>query len=345
MQIFIFIGDIFTRAFDGEAYPIIILALTLFLIISYFKRILLKDSEEELYKTIDINNKLLFDKENVINEYKKKLGIAESDIKNQNTKIESLNNQNNTFKKNEIGYNDRIKLLQDKYSSIYREYNLHKNTSKNETSKLRSFQISPHFLKNLLNKAFLESEISLNNNLKHSFSLFGRKYFSLKKIQKGIDIHNKTLTELLLLLTDILEYFLYGIQAPKVHIDIELDKLNKFCRLIELNKGIRIIFDKSINNHHIYIPPTILFNYIDNAIKHGYFNKNNTINIKLQIDNNKLEYIVTTPLHPKMDSSKAIGGNGTEDFKKCFEYYENSDYLVTSEVIENKHIAKLNITL
>ena len=204
--------------------------------------------------------------------------------------------------------------------------------------------MSPHFLKNLINKAFIESKLSFeNDNLKTSFSILGKKYSTKENLIEQLNLYNKKLDKSLLLLIDTLNYLLYCSSTSKVHLQTETSQLTKFYQLIEINSDIKVEMVNKLDNLNIHITPTILFNYIDNAIKHGYF-KTRPLLINLACINNILHYSVETPLHPKMNHKKVLGGIGNTDFENSLKQNGN-EYEISNEIVNDTYIANLKIAL
>jgi len=325
-----------TDAQNFDTYAITIILLTILLLISYFRRNIIKSNMNDLLK----------EKQNL----KNKLFQSQSEANNLSQKLTESLNKNKAYEEQEAIFKNKISeikkelySIREKYSAIYQQLLLVNESKKNIETQLQSYRLSPHFLKNLINKAFIESKLSFeDDDIKTNFSFFGRKYSRKENLAKQLELYKEKLDKSLILLIDILNYLLYSSGANKVHLQTEKTHLAMFCKLIEMHNNVKVELREKFDKSDIYIQPTILFNFIDNAIKHGYF-KNKPLLIKLSCDGNVLDYSVETPLHPKMNNTK-MGGIGNNDFecfiKRCYDSYE-----ISNDIIDNTYIAKLKIIL
>lgn len=348
MGILRFLKRLVNDASDMDGYAILIIALIILRIISYFRRRHTESINEDLRKEkqefegkIKTSEAEKHKLKNDIIQIRKK---ADSDLKQSHDKIKTYQEKESQFINQIAEFKNEFEIIREKYSSSYEQLLHSKESHRDAETRLHSYRLSPHFLKNLINKAFIESKLSFDeNDIKTSFSVLGKKFSTKENLIKQLNVYNEKLDKSLLLLIDTLNYLLYSTSAKKVHLQTEISQLEMFCQLIEMHKDIKVEISKNFDDKDFYIPPTILFNYIENAITHGYF-KGKPLQIHLSSQNNIFDYTVTTPLHPEMNSDKVLGGIGNNDFESSLK--RNTDtYELKNEIINNTYVAKLKVKI
>ncbi|SMO39805.1 hypothetical protein SAMN06265379_101526 [Saccharicrinis carchari] len=345
MAILKVIKEIFVDAFDGNRYAIVALVAIVLLIISYLRKLFVEGANQELEnELVDVSKEL----EKTAFQLSKTIEIVKGRdvlVEKKSGEIKKLICAKDKLYASNQQLNEEITKYQEKYSALYQQLNENNTKSQLKEQQFLGYRLSPHLLKNIINKVFLESKVNFDiHSTKASFSFFGNKYFSAKRLERNIKYFNNDLNESLSLLVEILNYLTYGISADKVHVDMEIAHLTKFCKLIEINKGIKIEIENAIYQSEFDIPPSIFFNFIDNALKHGYFHTNKTLNVHLSYADKMLEYRVVSPIHPKMDK-KVLGGIGNHDFEKLLQRHVNANFTITNEIKMNTYIAKLKIAI
>ncbi len=103
-------------------------------------------------------------------------------------------------------------------------------------------QIHPHFLFNTLN------------------TIYG---FALKQ--------SKQTPEIILMLSNLLDYILYQINKPKVSLKEEILHIREYIELekIRFQDTLKVIFNSNEINDEIQIAPMLLIPFVENAFKHG----------------------------------------------------------------------------
>ncbi|RXQ97406.1 hypothetical protein EO244_00525 [Ancylomarina salipaludis] len=337
MHILRFFQRLIDDAQDMNGYAIIIIVLLILLVISYLRRKFADSNSENLE-----SEKLAFEqkfKEIEAERYKLQMQV------NENQKqIELYQNSENQLRKEICDLKEKNTNYQDKYSKAYQELLLAKEKFKASENQLHAYRLSPHFLKNLINSAFIESKLRIEDySIKNCFSLFGFKLYTLNNLKLNLNTYNDKLEKSLTLLIDILNYLIYSHSISNIHLQTEISHLEKFCSLIEMNKNIKVDIITKLNRTDIQVPPTVLFNYIDNAIKHGYFKKK-ALKINLTSRQNIFEYSVETPMHPEMNQKKLLGGLGDQEYSKFLDQSSNT-YNISNTIHNNTYIAKLQLTV
>ncbi|WP_339888293.1 histidine kinase [uncultured Flavobacterium sp.] len=169
-------------------------------------------------------------------------------------------------------------------------------------------QIHPHFLFNTLN------------------TIYG---FALKK--------SEFTPELILKLSNLLDYILYQVQKPKVLLSEEIEHINEYIDLekIRFEDRLKVKFSYPKIMENIEIAPMLLIPFIENAFKHGnIINGFLTIYINLSLtENNQLLFgIKNSFLNNNIAETTGIG---LENIRKRLELLFPNKYDLKTELKEN----------
>ena len=178
-------------------------------------------------------------------------------------------------------------------------------------------QIHPHFLFNTLN------------------TIYG---FALKK--------SDYTPEIILKLSNLLDYILYQVQKPKVSITEEIAHINEYIDLekIRFQDRLQVEFTSSIANNFLEIPPMLFMPFIENAFKHGsIINHFLSIEIELAIHNNQLSFSCKNSAITKEKSLS--NGIGLENIKKRLHLLYPENHILTIATIEDSFVVNLTIKL
>lgn len=176
-------------------------------------------------------------------------------------------------------------------------------------------QIHPHFLFNTLN------------------TIYG---FALKQSKETPDI--------ILKLSDLLDYILYQVKKPRVSLQNEVNHIQQYIELekIRFRDELEVSFGTSGVNEHIQIAPMIFLPFVENAFKHGspvdgLFQVQVMINVEEDILFFEMKNTCTFKEHES--------GIGLENIKKRLElvYPESHDVQIRHE--EHFFSVKLKIAL
>jgi two-component system LytT family sensor kinase len=213
-----------------------------------------------------------------------------------------------------------IKLIQHNYKSVLKNEDLKNKIlqtqlqlKKQELSMLK-MQIHPHFLFNSLN------------------TIYG---FALKKRDEA--------PEMILKLSNLLDYILYQIEKPTVFLENEINHLEDYISLEKLRfhdtLQVNLIKESAVEN--INIAPMMLIPFIENSFKHGAIvNGVLVINILIKKIDNTLLFEVENSI---IEKSKSEGGIGLVNIQKRLKMlYPNAH---TLEINENDQRFKVSLTL
>ncbi len=138
-----------------------------------------------------------------------------------------------------------IKLIKYIYKKEKEQQELARKTLEAELKFLKS-QIHPHFLFNTLNNLYA---------------------LTLKGSKKA--------PEIVLKLSDLLDYMLYECNSNKIAISKEVDLINNYLSLEKLRYADRldVSFNYSVESMEAEIPPMLILPFVENCFKHGVSNK------------------------------------------------------------------------
>ena len=168
-------------------------------------------------------------------------------------------------------------------------------------------QIHPHFLFNTLN------------------TLYG---FALKKADET--------PEMILKLSNLLDYLLYQVDKPFVLLADEINHINDYIELekMRFNNTLQVEFRVINMIDSIKIAPMLLIPFVENSFKHGSIqNGILNINIELSCKDKQLRFLIE---NTHAESEKNHSGIGLENIKKRLELlYKNKYELKIAESEDN----------
>ncbi len=183
-------------------------------------------------------------------------------------------------------------------------------------------QLSPHFLFNTMNN-----------------------FYGLAVSQ------SKQLPDLMLRLSELMRYSLYGTDKPQVLLSDELNYLKNYIELerIRLEDSLKLEFKTDIDEtKHYKIAPLLFIVFIENAFKHSKKNKNSIIDIKIDIktfDNNDLIFTINNYYAPLYEN-EVNKGIGIENIKKRLEIlYPNDTHNLKIQNLNDVFFIQLKIKL
>lgn len=178
-----------------------------------------------------------------------------------------------------------VKIFKWWYTDQQYKMQLEREKLSSEIKYLKA-QIHPHFLFNTLNNLYA---------------------LTLKQSKKAADVVIK--------LSNILDYMLYHSGNERVLLEKELNILNSYIELEKIRYGDRLDLEYKVNGEPsaFEVAPLILFPFVENAFKHGASNDSATpsISILIVIKREKLMLTVKNSLPPgkvpEIDNSNGIG--------------------------------------
>ncbi|WP_074409327.1 sensor histidine kinase [Aquimarina megaterium] len=176
-------------------------------------------------------------------------------------------------------------------------------------------QIHPHFLFNTLN------------------TMYG---FALKKSEET--------PEMILRLSNLLDYLLYQVDKPLVPLKQELDHIKDYVTLekMRFHDTLDVIMDFENVNDSIHIAPMLLIPFVENSFKHGQIrNKKLSIYMKLTHIDNVVHFCIKNSIYSSSENDP--DGIGFSNIKKRLSslYADNHELLISID--EQWHSVELNL--
>lgn len=219
-----------------------------------------------------------------------------------------------------IALTGSFKILKHNFKALEEKKNLENKflqtqlQLKEQELRFLKMQIHPHFLFNTLN------------------TVYG---FALKK-------SNKT-PELILKMSNLLDYILYQVDKPKVLLKDEVNHIQDYISLekIRFQDSLYIDFKKEIENNDIEIVPMLLLPFVENAFKHGsQINEVLNIKIVLKADEQNLIFKVENSAINKQNSKNGIG---LENLKKRLKMLYKDKFLLN--INHENELFKINLKI
>lgn len=214
-----------------------------------------------------------------------------------------------------------IKLWKQWYRNQQTNQNLEKQKLEAELKLLRA-QIHPHFLFNTLNNLYA---------------------LTLKKSDKA--------PEIVLKLSELLNYMLYECNAPKVSLEKEVKLIKDYIDLEKLRYGERLNVKTEIKGNiiGIQIAPMLILPFVENSFKHGVSVnlENPFVNIKLSVDNYQLSLIVenSKEIADEKDNRGYKEGIGLKNVKRRLELLYNSNYSLNIFDMKDRFRIELEVSI
>jgi sensor histidine kinase YesM len=177
-------------------------------------------------------------------------------------------------------------------------------------------QIHPHFLFNTLN------------------TIYG---LALKQ--------SKQTPEIILKLSNLLDYILYQVEKPRVSLREEVLHIKEYIELekIRFQDTLKVEFNSSDIHEKIQIAPMLLIPFVENAFKHGKLTQGYLrIRIDILVENLMLDFSIKNSV-----LSEETGENenriGLENFRKRLDLNYQDNYWLEKSIKDGWYIANLRI--
>ncbi len=221
-----------------------------------------------------------------------------------------------------VGIVNFVSLLNNNFKTISRNKELQNkilNTQlqlKEQELHYLKHQIHPHFLFNTLN------------------TIYG---FALKQSVQTPDI--------ILKLSNLLDYILYQVNKPAVSLKEEVLHIKEYVELerIRFQDTLKVIFKSDEIDENIKIAPMILIPFVENAFKHGnIINGFLNIEISVRVEKEQLRFFISnTVLNDSVE--KESGGIGIKNIRKRLELNYSENYSLENKLESNNYIVILTI--
>lgn len=221
-----------------------------------------------------------------------------------------------------VGVVNFISLLNNNFKTISRNKELQNkilNTQlelKEQELHYLKHQIHPHFLFNTLN------------------TIYG---FALKQSLQT--------PEIILKLSNLLDYILYQVNKPTVSLKEEVLHIKEYIELekIRFQDTLKVDFTSNEIDESIQIAPMLLIPFVENAFKHGsILNGFLDIQININVGESQLDFLVSNTIL-KGKTQKSRSGIGIENIQKRLELNYSNNFKLVNKIEENRYIIKLSI--
>ncbi|WP_336126865.1 hypothetical protein [Mesoflavibacter sp. CH_XMU1422-2] len=308
------------------------------LIISVLFILLLLRNWYNLYKKRSFRKKY-----NLLKTQLLKLQPIEQQLANKTTEVFELEKQLKDYK--EKFYNtlsEKDKEITLKKEELNHQKNAYENYLRFKNIELNSTRLGAHFLKNIISQIYEDLEytdISYSSFLGFHYR-FGRVSSKLPPLKALKHIFS------------LLDYNVNALNKKDIQLKEELEYIDMFLELIKYLKPYTSIeFKNQLTKKRtkdIVIKPTLLFPFIENALKHGSLNNNDSfISIILKEDeNNILSYSLVNSIEEREDyKTTSKNSFGLTALKQLLDaYYPNSE-LLNKPLPNNQYLSELTINL
>ncbi|WP_082995073.1 sensor histidine kinase [Aquimarina megaterium] len=215
------------------------------------------------------------------------------------------------------------KIVKDRFEERHQLEVLQKEKANTELKFLKA-QINPHFLFNTLNNLY---SLTLEES-------------------------SEKASEVVLKLSDMLDYMLYQCKDPEVPLKNEITFIQDYIGLESLRYGNKLTLDFTYQLHdpNVMIAPLILISFVENAFKHGASNTLNDSVIKIELTTNQDQLcfkVFNTLPTDKTDAieNESNSGIGFSNSKRQLELNYKSNYTLKSTQTEKDFQVVLTINL
>lgn len=211
----------------------------------------------------------------------------------------------------------KLNLKQSKSNAILEAKFLESQLKlKEQELKYLKMQIHPHFLFNTLN------------------TMYG---FALKKAEET--------PEMILKLSNLLDYLLYQVDKPFVSLDDEIHLIEDYISLEEMrfNDTLKVNFNKHISAPDIEVSPMLFIPFVENSFKHGSIT-NGLLQIHISINANAdvIDFSIHNSHTKNVQTNEGIG---LENIKKRLELLYPNRYTLDATEGESKFEVRLQLYL
>jgi LytS/YehU family sensor histidine kinase len=157
-------------------------------------------------------------------------------------------------------------------------------------------------------------------------------------------------SEVVLKLSDLLDYVLYECNAESVPIEKEIKQLENYIELEKLRYGKRldVAFEYSGKLSEYTIPPMLLMTLLENSFKHGVAKSMDKawIKMRLQLSKDELNFEISNSIEKvKEEKVGESGGIGLSNLKNRLALMYRNGFDLKIHEDENSHHTSLTLKL
>lgn len=151
--------------------------------------------------------------------------------------------------------------------------------------------------------------------------------------------------DVILKLSNLLDYILYQVDKPMVSLKDEVMHIQEYIGLekIRFQDTLKVNFTAGEIDEKIQVAPMLLIPYIENAFKHGSIMDGFLqIEITIRVTNGRLDFSISNSMIDDHGEEKH-GGIGLENIRKRLDLQYAGNYMLTSKIENNHYIVNLVI--
>lgn len=151
--------------------------------------------------------------------------------------------------------------------------------------------------------------------------------------------------EIILKLSNLLDYILYQVDKPRVSLNEEVEHIREYIELekIRFQESLKVEFRVGDIDKQIMIAPMLLIPFVENAFKHGEIvNGYLQIHIDIQLQETSLDFRIDNSIQIQ-DEIENPKGLGLENFRKRLDLNYENNYKLENSIKGNWYTASLQI--
>ncbi|TDK44170.1 sensor histidine kinase [Algoriphagus formosus] len=170
---------------------------------------------------------------------------------------------------------------------------------------------------------------------------------TLNTIYGSAIAQSKQTPELILKLSNLLDYILYQTKKQLVPLDEEIAHLKDYLALEKMRHGsrVKVICHFPDQTNGVMIAPMLLLPLVENCFKHGKFDKGDpSSELKIEINNQGLLFTSKNPYHENAPSGKLdSSGIGLQNIRKRLDLLYPNSYLFETNQSSGIFAVKLEL--
>ena len=201
--------------------------------------------------------------------------------------------------------------------------------------------------KELQNK-ILETQLQLKEQELHYLKMQIHPHFLFNTLNTiyGFALKQSVQTpEIILKLSNLLDYILYQVNKPRVSLKEEVLHIKEYVELekIRFKDTLKAIFVSDEIDEHLQIAPMLLIPFVENAFKHGnLIDGFLQIRVEVKLLEKQLTFSVSNT-YLDQDEEEKNGGIGLENIRKRLELNYKDNYSLEHKIKDNQYLSTLII--
>ena len=156
---------------------------------------------------------------------------------------------------------------------------------------------------------------------------------------------SKQTPDIILKLSNLLDYILYQINKPRVSLREEVLHIKEYIDLerIRFQDTLKVVFKADEINDNIQVAPMLLIPFVENAFKHGnIIDGFLSIEISIKVSNNSLDFNIRNTFNQENQNQKP--GIGLKNIEKRLDLNYSDHYQLTYDNKNNWYSVNLHIS-